>query len=106
MSQNGGVPYHLNSSLRESHIPTIWKRAILVPKPKVNPVTNPTKVLRPIFLTHIYMYSQNYGKLSCPLPLIRYQPIRRSEWNFDHPRKIVHHVYEATYGSKTFVQVL
>lgn len=53
MSQNGGVPYHLNSSLRESPIPAIWKGAILVPKPKVNHVTNPTKVLRPIFLTHI-----------------------------------------------------
>lgn len=63
MSQNGGVPYHLNSSLRESPIPAIWKGAILVPKPKVNHVTNPTKVLNQYFL---HIYSQNYGKLSCP----------------------------------------
>ena len=41
----------LNSSFRESIVPTVWKQANVVPIPKVKQVKDPTKDLRPISLT-------------------------------------------------------
>jgi hypothetical protein len=42
-----------NSSLREGTVPSCWKKADVIPVPKITPVSNPTEDLRPIALTPI-----------------------------------------------------
>ena len=42
-----------NSSLRESYVPPMWKSALVIPLPKVTPVSKVEKDLRPISLTPV-----------------------------------------------------
>ncbi len=42
-----------NNLLRESYIPTLWKSANVFPLPKIKPVHNLSKDLRPISLTPV-----------------------------------------------------
>ena len=42
-----------NASIREGYLPAIWRSAIVIPIPKVNPPRNISKDLRPISLTAV-----------------------------------------------------
>jgi hypothetical protein len=100
-----------NSSLRESFTPTIWKRADVVPIPKVNPVTNLTKDLRPISLTPVLAklmekYPVQHLRTACPnIDPNQYGAINGSSTT--HALlKILQPVYEATDDNKRFVRLL
>ena len=100
-----------NTSIRESYVPTFWKRADLCPIPKKSPIIDLKKDLRPISLTPI---------LSKLLEQHLVEHIRSATPNIDPTQfggikasstshallKIMHPVYKAVDDSKNYARLL